>query len=142
MLFLSLLFLTAVFLGTCVVLAILNPVLNKGPLLIAQTRVGQFHKPFRMYKFRTMRGAVVNGRFESQDVQRITTLGRILRATHLDEVPQVINIWRGQMVLIGPRPEQPCVFAQLSKEIPCYHMRALVKPGLTGTAQFKNLTKG
>lgn len=108
-----------------IVLAIL---INSGrPIFYSQTRVGQFEKPFRIYKFRSMR---LDGQNES-----VTTIGGFLRKTHLDEIPQLWNIIRGEMSFVGPRPEQAVIVEQLKIKIPFYTERLLVRPGLTGWAQ-------
>ena len=108
-----------------------------GPVFYSQVRVGRFNKPFRIYKLRTMRtDSEVNGaQWAKQNDSRITTVGKILRKTRLDELPQFWNVFRGDMSLIGPRPERPEFVGQLDEQIPFYLQRHLVKPGLTGWAQ-------
>ena len=128
---------------------------SKGPVVYSQTRVGvdrrygekhgddrrvQDHggKPFKMYKFRSMRvDAEPDGRAvwaQKQD-PRVTPIGGILRKTRLDELPQLYNVIRGDMNIVGPRPERPSIFAELRENIPQYPMRQRVKPGITGWAQ-------
>lgn len=130
-------------------------VTSPGPVLYSQVRVGvdrryrqkrsddrRTHdyggKPFKMYKFRTMcvdaekNGVAVWA--QKQD-SRVTSIGRVLRRTRLDELPQLYNVLRGDMNIVGPRPERPTIFADLRKEIPQYQMRQRVKPGITGWAQ-------
>lgn len=111
---------------------------SPGPIFYRQTRCGRGGKPFSIYKFRTMRvDAEVDGqaRWASKADDRITRVGRFLRKSRLDELPQIVNILRGEMSFIGPRPERPEFVTVLEKEIPFYRTRLMVKPGLTGWAQ-------
>ena len=99
-----------------------------------------YGKPFTLYKFRTMRNdAEKNGaQFAQKDDSRVTWLGRFMRRTRIDETPQLLNILRGDMSLVGPRPERPVFVDQLSKEIPNYLNRLGLRPGLSGIAQIEN----
>ena len=99
-----------------------------------------YGKPFVLYKFRTMRiDAEKNGaQFATKGDPRVTSIGRFLRKTRLDELPQLWNVLRGEMSLVGPRPERPEFIEQLSEEVPNYLLRLGIKPGLTGLAQVLN----
>ncbi|MFA5853692.1 MAG: sugar transferase [Patescibacteria group bacterium] len=110
---------------------------DRGPILYRQTRVGKGGRPFSIVKFRTMRiDAEKNGAaFAQEHDPRVTRLGRFLRATRLDELPQIWNILRGEMSFVGPRPERPEIEDELAKTIPLFPVRHLVRPGLTGWAQ-------
>lgn len=107
------------------------------PVFFLQTRVGQFGRRFRVIKLRTMRpDAEENGpAFAVADDPRATRLGRILRRLRIDELPQLINVIRGEMSLVGPRPERPEFVAELARTVPYYTFRLAVPPGLTGWAQ-------
>jgi len=120
------------------VVAFGNVIANRGPLLYRQNRVGRHGREFSIIKFRTMRpndGTV--GEWTSENDPRITPFGRVLRRTHLDELPQAVNIVRGELAVVGPRPEQPHYVTELSVKLPYYGLRHLVRPGLTGWAQVK-----
>ena len=118
-------------------LALLIKLDSSGPAVYRQRRVGEGGKTFTLYKFRTMRqDAERDGaQWAITNDARITRVGRLLRVTRLDELPQLVNVMRGNMSFIGPRPERPEFTAMLEKQIPYYDSRYLVKPGITGWAQ-------
>ncbi len=131
--------LSPVFLALGILAALAVRLTSKGPALFQQVRTGQNERHFTLYKFRSMyTDAEKHGaQWSQKDDPRITPVGRFLRATRIDEIPQVINILRGEMSFIGPRPERPVFVESLAQEVPHYHLRHLVKPGLTGWAQVK-----
>ncbi len=105
------------------------------PVLFAQERVGLGGRAFKAYKFRTMRGKPREGAYAGEEEGRITPLGRFLRRYRLDELPQLLNVLKGEMGLVGPRPEQRVLAEAYAREIPLYALRHTVRPGLTGWAQ-------
>jgi lipopolysaccharide/colanic/teichoic acid biosynthesis glycosyltransferase len=118
--------------------ALLVKLTSKGPAFYTQTRVGRNGRLFTIYKIRTMIHnceSLTGPRWAMPDDPRVTPLGQFLRQTHLDELPQLINVLRGEMSLIGPRPERPEFVTKLERALPAYRERLGVRPGVTGLAQ-------
>ena len=127
-----------IFSPVMLVSAILVKTTSKGPLIFKQERVGLHNKPFQMYKFRTMyvqtEEEEKKGWTQKND-PRVTSVGRFLRKTSLDEFPQLFNVLKGDMSLVGPRPERPQYVEKFREEIPRYMIKHQVRPGMTGWAQ-------
>lgn len=142
-----------------IVLAFLVRLTSRGPVFYTQTRVGLDRRQTRLnalydrrtddlggrafliYKFRTMHvdaEAATGAVWATKSDPRVTLLGRVLRKTRLDELPQLINVLRGDMNIVGPRPERPSIFARLRRDIADYPLRQLAKPGITGWAQINH----
>jgi exopolysaccharide biosynthesis polyprenyl glycosylphosphotransferase len=121
-----------------ILVAILVRLTSRGPVLYRQQRVGKGGVNFTVLKFRSMfkdAEAATGAVWATKDDPRITPLGRWLRKLRLDELPQLINVLRGDMSIVGPRPERPEFVAIFSKQIPYYRQRMVVRPGITGWAQ-------
>ncbi len=117
---------------------------SPGPILISQKRVGQFGNIFTIYKLRSMYALSPDGSAEVGGVEfavkgdkRITSVGKFLRRTRLDELPQCLNLWRREVTLIGPRPERPEIVAELQAQMPYYPLRHIIRPGITGWAAIR-----
>ena len=121
------------------VLALIIALDSRGPVFFTQRRIGEGGRDFGLLKLRTMTADAEAGgaRYAEEGDQRVTRVGRFLRASRLDEFPQLLNIMRGEMSFIGPRPERPEFESDLEAKIPHFRSRLLVKPGLTGWAQIK-----
>ncbi len=125
-----------------ILIALLITITSRGPIFIRQERVGKSGAPFTLYKFRSMVALAPDGQAETQGAQwtaqndrRVTPFGKFIRATHLDELPQLWNIIKGDVSFVGPRAERPEFVTKLAAQIPFYEVRLLVRPGVTGWAQ-------
>lgn len=124
-----------VFLPVWIIVAILIKATSKGPIFFLQDRPGQHKKIFKVYKFRTMKPGsdkMVKGEEVMKDDDRVTSIGKFLRRTKIDEIPQVLNVLKGEMSLVGPRPERVASLEEYDDEI---SKRLNMKPGMTGLAQ-------
>lgn len=128
-----------IFLPVFVVLAVIIKGSTKGPVLYRQERIGRFGKPFYIYKMRSMVADAENGTPElsKENDERITKIGRFIRKTHLDEIPQFINVLKGDMSLVGPRPERKYYIDQITKKAPHYTHLHKLRPGITSWGQVK-----
>lgn len=127
-----------IMLGCAIAVKLSSP----GPVIFKQERVGRHNKPFYMYKFRSMEQQMPVNEKKAWTVKndpRVTSVGKVLRKTSLDELPQLFNILRGDMSLVGPRPERPLFVEKFKEEIPRYMIKHQVRPGLTGWAQVNGL---
>ena len=120
-----------------IITALLIRLESPGPILFKQKRTGQYNKEFEVYKFRSMRNdAEKDGaQWASKNDARVTKIGKFIRKTRIDEIPQLINVIQGSMSIVGPRPEREVFIEDLEQEIPYYRFRHAVKPGVTGLAQ-------
>jgi len=113
---------------------------TKGPVFYKQERAGKNERPYVMYKFRSMveNAEEYGPEWSGEDDPRITKIGKILRKMYIDEIPQMVNVLKNEMSIVGPRPERPFFVNKLKQEIPYYYKRYTVKPGITGWAQIKH----
>ncbi len=120
--------------------AILVKMTSRGPIIYSQVRLGRHGRPFSIHKVRTMEHdceSKSGPQWSQPGDARVTWVGRFLRASHIDELPQLWNVLKGEMSLVGPRPERPEFVPQLEQAIPLYRARLLVRPGITGLAQLQ-----
>jgi len=121
------------------IFAITIKISEKGPVLYSQKRVGRFGKSFNIYKFRSMHPGAENGvpLISDKEDERITSLGRFMRKYRLDEIPNFINVLKGEMSIVGPRPEQQYFINQIVQKAPQYELLQNLKPGITSWGQVK-----
>jgi exopolysaccharide biosynthesis polyprenyl glycosylphosphotransferase len=117
------------------IIILLIKIESRGPIIFKQIRAGKNCQHFNFYKFRTMYEENNNRKMTEKNDKRITKFGKFMRQTRIDELPQLINVIKGDMAFIGPRPERPELIKELSKNIPFYGIRNLIKPGITGWDQ-------
>ena len=128
-----------------VLIAVLIKITSHGPIIFKQVRIGEFGREFTLYKFRSMvanakDGSAENGTgavWKTENDPRFTAVGRVIERAHLDELPQLINILKGDASFVGPRPERPQFVRELKEKIPYYELRHLVRPGIAGWAQLQ-----
>lgn len=126
-------------------IALIIKLTSRGPIIFKQVRIGEFGREFTLYKFRSMIANAPDGSAEAgtgaiwktKNDPRFTRIGRIIERTHLDELPQLINILKGDASFVGPRPERPQFVHKLKEVIPYYELRHLVRPGIAGWAQLQ-----
>ena len=120
------------------IVALLIKLISSGPVIFSQERVGLHNRPFQMYKFRSMavqKPSEEKNAWTTKNDPRVTPVGKFIRKTSIDELPQLWNILKGDMSLVGPRPERPHFVEKFREEIPRYMVKHQVRPGLTGWAQ-------
>ena len=124
------------------IVALIIKITSPGPLIFKQERIGLHNKAFQMYKFRSMRvqdASEEKKAWTTKNDPRVTPIGKFMRKTNIDELPQLFNVLKGDMSLIGPRPERPFFVDKFKEEIPRYMIKHQVRPGMTGWAQVNGL---